>query len=83
MPDLPGSPPAGPLEDSLDGDDNALVKLRYPELREQFLDSIESQKEDIGAMVRRQMGVPVARMAIREILHSGSFDTAIPIFFYR
>lgn len=81
MPDSLGSPSTWPLEDALDGDDNALVKLRYPELREQFLDSIESQKEDIEAMVRRQMGVPVARVAIREIWRSGSFNIVIPIFF--
>ena len=52
------SPPLiGPLEEALDDDDNALVPLRYPEHREQSLDSIEAQKADIEALVRSQMSV--------------------------
>lgn len=70
-----------PLEEALDGDDNALIKLQYPRLREQFFDSIEAQKADIEAMVQRQLGVRACRVATREVWRSGSFNVAIPIYF--
>lgn len=60
-------PPPAPLEEALDDDDNVLVPLRYPELRDQLFDSIEAQKADIEAMIRLQMGVSWCHLCVREI----------------
>ena len=79
MPDSPSTPPLGPLEEALDDDGNVLVPLRFPELREQFLDSLESQKADIKALVRCQMNVRTCRVGRCELWRSGSFNLVIPI----
>lgn len=68
MADSP-APPAhpGPLEDALVDDDNVLVPLRYPELRKQFLDSIEAQKADIEAMIRSDGLLLVSLVRLRDM----------------
>ena len=75
----PTSLPPGPLEDALEDDDNVLVPMQYPELREQFLSSVEAQKADIEAMVCLQLGIRRCRVGVREIWRSGSFNVAIPV----
>lgn len=79
MADPPDPPPDSSLEHALANDDNVLVPLQYPELRAEFLSSIEAQKEEIEAMVRLQMGVEWCRVVVKEAWRLGSFNIEIPI----
>lgn len=67
------------LKKALAGDDNVLVSMRYPALRDEFLSSIEASKAAIEELVRLQLRIPSCRMSVREVWGSGSFNVAIPI----
>lgn len=65
MADSPIRSSPGPLEEALDDDDNVLVPLRYPELRDEFLSSIEAQKASMEATVCLQLRVRWSRVYVR------------------
>ncbi|KND87050.1 hypothetical protein TOPH_08319 [Tolypocladium ophioglossoides CBS 100239] len=67
------------LKNALADDNNVLVPMRYPALREDLWRSIEANKADIEEMVRLQLGVRSCRLSVREVWRSGSFNVAIPI----
>ncbi|KAI5459506.1 phosphotransferase enzyme family protein [Mariannaea sp. PMI_226] len=70
---------SGSLKRALDDDDNVLVPMRYPTLRDEMWKSIEAKKAGIEEMVRLQLGVRSCRVTVSEIWKSGSFNLAIPI----
>jgi hypothetical protein len=67
------------LQKALADDDNALVPMRYPALREAFLSSLEGKKEIIEATVRLHLGVRSCHLSVREVWKSGSFNVVLPI----
>ncbi|OAQ62054.2 aminoglycoside phosphotransferase [Pochonia chlamydosporia 170] len=67
------------LQNALDDDDNALVPMRYPALREAFLASLEDKKDVIEATVRLHLGVRSCHLSVREVWRSGSFSVVLPI----
>ncbi|QPH16134.1 hypothetical protein C2857_000696 [Epichloe festucae Fl1] len=71
---------SGSLAKALDDDDNVLVPMRYPLLREAFLASLESKRDVIEAAVRLHLGVRHCHLGVREVWSSGSFNVALPIF---
>lgn len=71
---------SGSLAKALDDDDNVLVPMRYPLLREAFFTSLESKRDVIEAAVRLHLGVRHCHLGVREVWSSGSFNVALPIF---
>ncbi|KAK5997833.1 hypothetical protein PT974_00196 [Cladobotryum mycophilum] len=67
------------LEDALQGDDNVLPRLKYAKLKEQFWNSLAARKDDIEALVCRQLGVNWCQLRIMRFWKSGSFNVVIPI----
>lgn len=67
------------LKIALADDNNVLIPMRYPALREAFWRSIEANKASIEEMIRLQLGVRSCRLSVREVWRYGSFNVAIPI----
>ncbi|KAG6026763.1 hypothetical protein E4U41_001176 [Claviceps citrina] len=60
-------------------DDNLLVPLRYPDLKEALETYLQSKKEEIEATVCFHLGVRSCRLGHRDCWRSGSFNMVLPI----
>ncbi|KHN98654.1 Protein kinase-like domain protein [Metarhizium album ARSEF 1941] len=77
--DLSGRSHSESLQRALSGDDNVLVPMRYPALKEAFLTSLEAKKDVIEATVRFHLRARNCYLSAREVWKSGSFNVAIPV----
>lgn len=67
------------LDSVTESECNELVRMQYPLLRQQFVDSIEAQKSELEALICRLLDIKTCRITPSEIWQSGSFNLAITV----
>lgn len=67
------------LSDAIESEDNELVSLRNPKLKEQFFDSITANKGELEDLVCQLLQVKKCRITPSEIWDYGSFNVAIKV----
>lgn len=67
------------LEDALDGDDDVLAELRYPEQEREFWDYLIAHRADIETLVCYHLNITQCHVCVAETWKTGSFNTCVPI----
>lgn len=62
---------------AIESEENKLVSLHYPRLKQEFYSSINVQKDSLERMICEICRVPRCRITPSEIWRSGSFNAAI------
>ncbi|KAM3508316.1 hypothetical protein MY11210_006785 [Beauveria gryllotalpidicola] len=79
MPLEPISAVSKSLSDAIESEDNELVSMRNPKLKEQFFDSITANKGELEDLICQILQVKKCRITPLEIWDHGSFNVAIKV----
>ncbi|XWW97823.1 hypothetical protein V2A60_005810 [Cordyceps javanica] len=67
------------LSDAIESEENELVAMRNPKLKEQLFDSITANKGELEALICQLLQVKHCRITPSEIWEHGSFNVAIKV----